>query len=134
MYRLTGVRILLSTCALMTWFVTKVDVESAFLEFVTADLDFYVKPPTESKTKSFYWLFLVATYGLGNANAKCQMHFDNILLELGLTKCLYIPQPFYIRRDNLLCLIVVKVVQDLLFGGTVPMRAWIVQVLSKYFT
>lgn len=50
--------VLLSTCALMKWFVTKINVRSALLQSGIADRDVYVKPPRESKSKSFSLAFI----------------------------------------------------------------------------
>lgn len=91
---LIGMRILLSTCALLRWKKTKIDVQGAFLQSCAADCDVFVKPPKECKLKSFYWLLLVAAYGFVNANAKWQLHSDDTLFQLGLSQSPYIPQLF----------------------------------------
>ena len=128
-----GVRILLSICTLLHWFPRKVDIKAAFLQSGPATRDVYVIPPRECPDRQFRWRLLVASYGLVNANAKWQLHSDTTLLDLGLHAVVLIPQLFYMKQDGKLCLIVAKVVDDFLIGGTKSAREWLIDKLkAKY--
>ena len=111
---LTGIRLLLSMASLRKWRITKMDVESAFLQTGDANRNVYVVPPRESKNRSFYWLLLTAAYGLVNANAKWQVQSDNLLFTIGHYQLAYVLQLFYLHRDGRLVLLVVKTVDDIL--------------------
>ena len=129
-----GVRILLSICTILHWFPSKVDIKSAFLQSGPATRDVYVIPPRECPGRQFRWRLLVATYGLVNANAKWQLHSDTTLLDLGLHAVVLIPQLFYMKRDGKLCLIVAKVVDDFLIGGTKSARKWLIEMLKEKYS
>ena len=128
-----GFRILLSVCSLMHWFASKVDIKSAFLQSGPAQRDVYVIPPRECKERSFYWLLMVASYGLVNASAKWQDHSDTTFLTIGLNAVRYIPQLFYMKKNGVMCLIVAKVVDDILIGGSLEARKWFISRLKKYY-
>ena len=117
-----GIRLLLFVCTILGWFLTKVDVKSAFLQSGRANRDVYVIPPRECRNRSFLWLLLVAAYGLANANAKWQVHSDDTFLSFGLHSVPFVPQLFFKREGGELVLIVAKIVDDILFGGTEKAR------------
>jgi len=102
----TGIRVLLSIASLMKWPLAKIDFTSAFLI-----------PPRECGDRSKYWLLLTAAYGLVNANAKWQKQSDEVLRGNGFLQCVHVPQLFYSKKDNELCMLAVKVVDDILFAG-----------------
>lgn len=61
---LTGVRMLLSTCAHIKWNLTKVDVKAPFCSLERHIVIYiYVKPPRECQAIFFYCLLLVPAYG-----------------------------------------------------------------------
>ena len=91
-----GIRILLSIAFIKKWYLTKVDIFSAFLQSGPAQRDVYVVPPRECADRWFYWLLLTATYGLVNANFKWKKHSDSTFAILGLSSVKYIPQLFYL--------------------------------------
>ena len=68
-----GIRVVLSTAALLKWRIIKIDVKSAFLQTGPAERQIYVIPPRESSHKHELWLFLTAAYGPVNDNAKWQV-------------------------------------------------------------
>ena len=107
-----GMRILLSTSVLCNFFITKVDIKSAFLQSGEAQRDVYVVPPRESAKKYFYWLLKVASYGLVNANAKWKSHSNNTLFCMGLEVVAYVTQLFFRKENGILKLIVTKVVDE----------------------
>lgn len=121
---LIGVRILLSTCALRRWFVTKVDIKGAFLQSGEESRDVYYKAPRKRSTKSFYWLLLVALYGLVNANAKWQLSSDSTLLSLGIAQCPFVSKLFHLNSDGELVLVVVKIVDDILIACKENDQLW----------
>lgn len=59
-----GIRMLFSLCAIMKWYLSKVDAKSAFLQSGSASREVYVVPPRECNESRFVWLLTVATYGL----------------------------------------------------------------------
>lgn len=65
-----GMAILLSISVLCNFFITNIDIKSAFLQSSESQRDVYVVPPRESAKRYFYWLLKVASYGWVNANAK----------------------------------------------------------------
>ena len=73
-------------------------------------------PPREAGRRQFYWLLLVATHGLVNANAKWQVHSDGTFEKLRLKPTIIVPHLFF-RKDGLLKLLVAKVTDDMLIGG-----------------
>ena len=113
-----GIRVLQSIAVIKKWFLTKVDILSAFLQSGPAERDVYVVPPRECSDRWFYWLLLTAAYGLVNANVKWQKHCDNTFNRLGLSSVKYIPQLFYLRGSDGLKLVVLKVVDDMLIAGS----------------
>jgi len=112
-----GFRIVLFVAAIFKWRITHADVLTAFLQTGDAKRSVYVKPPYESAQRGVYWLLLVATYGLVNANAKWQSKSDAGLQKLGLVPVTQVPQLFVMFKEDKLCLIVAKVVDDLLLSG-----------------
>lgn len=75
----------------------------------------------------------VATYGLVNANAKWQRHSDTTFINLGLKTVAYIPQLFYLRIDTVSSLVVVKIVDDFLVGGTNHAKNYFLEKLSSVY-
>lgn len=128
-----GMRVLLCIYTIFSWYLTKIDVKSAFLQTGSAEGDVFVIPPRESSRRGFYWLLTAASYGLVNANAKWQRHSDTTFLDLGLKTMVYIPQLFYKFHDSCLVLIVAKIVDDILVGGEDSFKnAFLRQLGSRY--
>ena len=90
----------MSLCVIHPWFLSKIDVKSAFLQSGKAERDVYVTRPSECNEKIFIWLLDVAAYGLLNANAKCQRNSDETLLDMGLHALGHIPQVFFSKAEN----------------------------------
>lgn len=80
----TGFRVLLSICTLVRFYVSKIDVKSAFLQSSKGNRNVYAIPPQECTERSFYWIWNLATHGLVNANAKWQQYSDITILYMGL--------------------------------------------------
>ena len=129
----SGFRVLLSIATMMKWFITKIDVKSAFLQSGPATRNVYVIPPKECKDRTFYCLLLIASYRLVNANAKWQLHSDTTLQDCGLLCVVHLPQLFYKRKDGQLWIIVAKVVDDILVAGSSEARKWLVAKLSSRY-
>lgn len=55
-----GVRVILSTAALLGWNIAKEDAEAALLKTGRAVRDVYVIAPRECRERAFYWLLLTA--------------------------------------------------------------------------
>ena len=87
-----GFRLLMSRSVIYQWFMSKIDVKSAFLQSGKAERDVYVTPPRKGQDGGFVWLSDVATHGIVNANAKWQRHCDETLLEIGLCSLGHISQ------------------------------------------
>ena len=128
-----GFRTLLSICTIMQWFVSKVDIKGAFLQSGPAERDVYVVPPRECARRGFYWLLLVASYGLVNANAKWQNHSDDTLFKLGLRPTVLIPQLFFQKKNDMLSLLVSKVTDDMLVGGEKSERDGFIKKLGQHY-
>ena len=91
-----GLRIVCSIASIMSWPLSKVDFDSAFLQSGASMRDVYVCPPKECNSRmKYYWLLLSASYGLVNANSKWQTASDDCLYEFGLEQLSYVPQLFY---------------------------------------
>ena len=129
----TGIRIVTSIARIFKWILVKIDFKSAFLQTGKALRDVYVIPPYESRDRQFYWLLLTAAYGLVNANAKWQKQSDDCLRDLGFKQLLYVPQLFYIQRNNEPIVLAVKVVDDVLFAGETPVVNKIVQAIESRY-
>ena len=113
--------------------MTKIDFTSAFIQTGDAKRDIYVVPPRECHDKSFYWLLLTSAYGLVNANSKWQEHCDYLFTSLGLTQSRYVPQLFYTKKNEMLELVAVRIVDDvLLIGDRYTIENFIAQVQRKY--
>lgn len=128
-----GVRMLLSTCALMQWHLTKLYIKGAFLQSGEASRDVYVILPKEFAAKSFYWLLLVAAYELFNAIFKWQLHSDSTLFSLRLTQFLGISQRFYLKPDDALVMVMGKIVDDILIGKRLNEQTWFLQKLQHVY-
>lgn len=113
--------------------MTKIGIKGAFLQSGKAERDVYVGSPRECVRKYFYWLLDVATYGLVNANAKWQCNSDNTFSDTGLKSVVHIPQLFYLRLNGNLALVVAKVTDDILVGGSLHNRKTFIQKLSKSY-
>lgn len=112
-----GIRVVLTLTAIRRWPIVKADVKSAFLQTGEAQRDVYVRPPRESRDRRHYWLLLAAAYGLVNANAKFQSQADELIMALGLCHMPLIPQLFYLLKNGVIVLVVIKIVDDLLMTG-----------------
>eukprot|EP00178_Gracilaria_changii_P001336 TRINITY_DN1187_c0_g1_i1.p1 TRINITY_DN1187_c0_g1~~TRINITY_DN1187_c0_g1_i1.p1 ORF type:complete len:639 (-),score=88.06 TRINITY_DN1187_c0_g1_i1:5196-7112(-) len=114
-----GIRLLLSVAVINRWSLAKIDFKSAFLQTGEATRDVYMIPPRECETRRrFYWLLLAAAYGLVNASAKWQKLSDSLLRTLGFSQLVWVPQVFYKVMEGSLCVLAVKVVDDVLFAGS----------------
>lgn len=115
------------------FFVSKVDFKSAFLQTGPAARDVYVRPPRSEPDRYTIWRLTAADYGLVNAYAKCQCQSDQLLLSCGLKQLLIVPQLFYCTENGRLKLLVIKLVDDLLIGGSSTLRASLIEKLSAKF-
>lgn len=101
--------------ALYSWHVTKADVESAFIQTVSAEHGNDVRPNRESQDRRHYWLLFSAAYGLVKASPKFQHQSDGLKVGIGLAQLAYIPQlSFYQLLEYNVVLLVAKIVNDLL--------------------
>lgn len=63
--------LIISLATIQKFFLSKLDVTSAFLQTLLAECDFYVRPPTETDhRKQFLFLLNASAYGLVNSNSK----------------------------------------------------------------
>lgn len=114
-YAPTVVSILLSVAFICEFRVTKVDVNSAFLQTGAAECSVYVVPPREFQDRFMsLWLLLAASYGLVNAKEKFQVQSEALLLKLGLLRLVDIPQLFYAKADGKLTILLAKIVDEIL--------------------
>ena len=109
-----GIRVVATVATIRHWRITKADVKTAFHKTGKADCDVFVVPPRECKDKRHYWLLQVATYGLVNSNAKFRDQSDKLIMDIGFSHLSYIPQLFYLKKENVLQMTVIKILDDLL--------------------
>lgn len=65
------------------------------------------------------WLLPTPSYGLVSANAKFQVQYDNILLNLGLLRVVGVPQLLFDMTEGQLAVLVARVVDDILIIGEI---------------
>lgn len=83
------------------WRVSKLDVESAFLQPGLADLDVYGLPPRESSDrKKVLWLLFTAACGLINADANWQVQSDALMYDNRLIRPSVVPQLFLHKKKT----------------------------------
>ena len=70
---------------------------------------------------------------LVNASAKLQDHSDTTFLQIDLNAVRHLPQLFYMKKNGVICLIVAKVVDDILIGGSLEVMKWFITPLKKYY-
>lgn len=113
-----GARILISIATVRKWPLSQVDVKSAFLQTSAAVPRVYVIPPRESECRfQYFWLLLIAQYGLLNDNAKFKVQSDDLLLDLGLLQVIDVLQLFYGMIEGQLAVFVAKILDDILIAG-----------------
>lgn len=118
MYSPNAIRVVATSALLKKWQTVKLDVEMAFHKSCPADRKVYVLPSRESKLRNELWLFLIAGYGLINANPKCQLVSEGVFAALGLKHLLVIQQLFVkINNDGVVVLLVTKIADDILACG-----------------
>lgn len=120
------VRMLLPVFASMCRHVSQIDVKRAFLQSGAAERDAFVASPRQCRLKRFYMLLLVAAYGLLNANVIWQQQSDHRFLEVGLTQSPLVFQLFYIQKSIYTALIVIKILDNILFGVSDDHGSWYV--------
>lgn len=108
------VRIVLSIVYLFKWNLNKADLKSAFLQTEEIQREVFVISPRESTDRLDYWLLLTAAYGFVDANVKWKDHSDILITSIGLRQVIFVPQRFFNMRGNRLCLIVAKIVDDII--------------------
>ena len=128
-----GMRVLFSFCNIFGWYLSKIDVKSAFLRTGPANRDVYVIPPHQSAMRHFLWLSTVATYGLVNTNATWQVHSDNTLISMGMNTNTFIPQLFTLLRDKSLILALIKVVDGMFITGPPHEKRKFIEKLSSIY-
>lgn len=93
-----------------------------------------MRPPKENGTKFILWLLTVAAYGLTSTNAKWQNHSNNMMIECDMAQLPFVPQLFYRLGDTgLVDELAVKLVDDVIFGGSEDVRAELVEKMKGYF-
>ena len=129
-----GLRLVCSIGTMLSWPISKVDFDSAFLQSGASTRGVYVRPPKESESRvKFYWLLLTASYGFVNANSKWQTASDDCLYEYGLQQLPEVPQLFYLRSGGKLTLVAAKVVDDILIAAPVSRTKDLVAHISSQF-
>lgn len=112
-------RIILSTATLRRWCLSKLDVNTGFLQTGQAERDVYVRTRLESAKKGrCVWLLLTTAYGLINANAKWKMLSDLILTDMGFRQAPVLLQLFVLMQNKVLMEIIAMIVDDFSLTGT----------------
>lgn len=93
-------------------------MKSAFVHTGGPEHSVYVIPPRESSNRLCYFLLLLtASHGLVKADAKFQMMYDNLLLDLGSLRVIDIPQLFQRMIEGQIAILMAKIVDNILIRG-----------------
>lgn len=88
-------------------------MKSAYLQTGQVERHLYVPTPKKSRDRHrFKWLLQDAGYGLVNANGKCQVRSDRVLMRLGLSRVDDMQHLFYSVQDGVLLVVLAKIVDD----------------------
>lgn len=128
----SSLRIIASIASLCKWRLTKIYVKTAILKTGEAQRDVYVFPPFESSDLDRHlWLLLTVTYGLENANAKWQVAFDQMRLDIGFLSLLALHQLFYLKSSSgEVTAALAKIIDDFLLCGVTHVVNDVVQKIS----
>ena len=113
----TAMRILASIATIMKWPLASIDFVSAFLRTGDAERDVYAIPLRECRRRSKYWLLLTSAYGLFNANAKWEEHFDHLLASIRFIPSRLVPQMFFLMKSESLEFVALRIVDDVLIAS-----------------
>lgn len=130
------VRLLLSLVTFLGFRNGTADIKGAFLQSGPIDRDVYIRPPREWPTvRGMLWKLRKLPYGIANAGRQWQKVVEEwMLTEGGLQRVCGISQLF-VKRDThgSICLLVAKVTDDFLLGGSVGEMQLFVDNLQKRF-
>lgn len=130
------VRLLLSLVTFLQFRIGTADIKGAFLQSGPIKRDIYVRPPREWNTiRGILWKLLKLPYGIADAGRQWQKVIEEwMLTQAGLERVFGIPQLFVKRDQNdHISLIVAKVTDDFLLGGTIRQMQMFIDDLQKRF-
>lgn len=94
-------RVLFSAASLFGWRISKIYVKYAFLQTGDAQCEVYVVFPRERDSRGkCLCIFLETAYGIINANAKWQVQYYQMLLEMGFTQDPLLRKLFCVIQDS----------------------------------
>lgn len=130
------IRLLLSLVTFMGFRIGTADIKGAYLQSGPIKRDIYVRPPRDWPTlRGILWKLLKLPYGIADAGRQWQVVVENwMLTEACLERVFGLPQLFTKRTpDGRICLLVAKVTDDFLLGGSVQEMQNFVELLGKRF-
>lgn len=130
------VRLLLSLVTFLDFRIATADITGAYLQSGPIKRDIYVRPPRDwGCDRSILWKLLKLPYGIVEAGRQWQTVVEEWMLnEAGLERVFGLSQLFTKRKkDGSICLIIAKVTDDFLIGGTIEEIHKFINALSKRF-
>lgn len=113
------IRILLSLATLFKFYISSIDISAAYLQAGPLKRDVYMRPPKSWTTHvDEIWKLIKPAYGLVESGRLWQLCVEEWMLDYGFTTIPGLPQFFILRREGRICLLVAKVVDDILIAGT----------------
>lgn len=117
--QLLCIRVILALATLFQFFLSTVDISAAYLQSGERKRDIYMRPPMSWRTHiDELWKLLKPAYGLVEGGRLWQLRIEEWLLDYGFSSIPGLPQFFILRRDGNTCLLLAKVVDDILIAGT----------------
>lgn len=130
------VRLLLSLITFLNFCIGTANIKGAFLQSGPIDRDIYVRPARDWTTvRGILWKLSKLPYEIADAGLQWKTVFEDwMLTQGGLQRVCGISQLF-VKRDinGSLCLLVAKVTDDFLLGGSVEEMQIFVTELQKRF-
>lgn len=100
------------------WIIYKLEVESAFLQTTHVERDVSAHPPPKSDHNNIkFWILSAATYVIFNASSKWKIKYDQLLLDLGMSRTPLIILLFYRNTNGNQSVLCGKIFDDLLLAG-----------------
>jgi len=130
------IRLLLSLVTFFDFRIATADITGAFLQSGPIKRDIYVRPPREWRgTRGTLWKLLKLPYGIADAGRQWQKVVEQWMLSAGnLQRVFGISQLFTKKDDrNNIILLVAKVTDDFLLGGSEEQMQLFIRDLGKRF-
>lgn len=134
--QLSTIRLLLSLVTFLGFRLTTADIKGAYLQSGPVKRDIYVRPPREWRgPRMTLWKLLKRPYGIVEAGRQWQKMIEDWMLNTaGLERIVGLSQMFIKRNSSrLIILIVAKVTDDFLLGGSALDMNDFVAMLRKRF-